>query len=130
VSGESLQIRGGSCAARRIESRDGEENRRSAVAIVPVGHLSFFFPILLLCIKLLRSSLLLTRLDFHSCLDSFLRRDGLPRSQKSLARSENCRLRPTPLEVFSPAASEHAGNCECTRRFFPAQGQISKKVVK
>src|SRR5207247_7254170 len=42
VGGEGFQIRSGSRAAGGIKSRDGQKNRRSAVA---VGHLSFFFPI-------------------------------------------------------------------------------------
>src|ERR1700740_3480468 len=48
--------------------------------------------------------------------------------RKRSAPSENCRLRPTPPEDFSLAASGHTGNCECTRRFFRVQGKFLRKI--
>src|SRR5690242_16187231 len=50
-------------------------------------------------------------------------------SRKTFAPSENCRLRLTPLEDFPPAASRHAGKCECTRRFSPAQGKNGRILL-
>lgn len=78
------------------------------MAVVPVRHRSFFFPVVLLFIR---------------NLDSRSAGSGLPRFAKIIRPKRKLPAASASAGGFSPAASEHAGKCECTRRFFPVQGK-------